>query len=369
MDTPQSKKMMIVNILEILKKYSDEKHRLTQKDFIRLLKEDYAMDADRKAIRRNLTNLMEAGYPIGYDESVRAGMDGEEESLLTNWYLERDFTEPELRLLIDGLFFSRQIPLNHRKQLIEKLEKLSSRYFTAKVRHISTMPVNEPANQDLFLNIEVLDDAISQHKKVTFYYIDYAPDKKLHYRLNKQGEKTLYVFNPYQMAATNGRYYLIGNHDAHDNVSHLRIDRIKNIQISQEPVKPMRQVRGLENGLDLPKHLAEHVYMYAGESVLTRFLAPESMTNDLVDWFGMDFSISQTVPAGLGKTRSGARGETDAEDGAETDGRMMVTVKINRQAMFYWAMQYGRYIEVLEPADLREELKQAAESMAERYGT
>ncbi|HPR75834.1 MAG TPA: WYL domain-containing protein, partial [Oscillospiraceae bacterium] len=89
MDTPQSKKMMIVNILEILKKYSDEKHRLTQKDFIRLLKEDYAMDADRKAIRRNLTNLMEAGYPIGYDESVRAGMDGEEESLLTNWYLER----------------------------------------------------------------------------------------------------------------------------------------------------------------------------------------------------------------------------------------------------------------------------------------
>lgn len=31
MDSPQSKKMLIMNILEILQKYSDEDHRLSQR--------------------------------------------------------------------------------------------------------------------------------------------------------------------------------------------------------------------------------------------------------------------------------------------------------------------------------------------------
>lgn len=39
------------------------------------------------------------------------------------------------------------------------------------------------------------------------------------------------------------------------------------------PVKPMKKVKGLENGLNLPKHMAEHIYMFTGESAAVTFRA------------------------------------------------------------------------------------------------
>ena len=54
-----------MNILDILRKYSDEEHRLSQKDITEILKTEYDMTADRKAIRRNILNLMDCGYNIG----------------------------------------------------------------------------------------------------------------------------------------------------------------------------------------------------------------------------------------------------------------------------------------------------------------
>ena len=49
-----SKKLLVINILDILNKYSDAEHRLKQKDFIDILRKEYGMEVDRKAVRRNL---------------------------------------------------------------------------------------------------------------------------------------------------------------------------------------------------------------------------------------------------------------------------------------------------------------------------
>ena len=67
----QPKKLLILNILDILRKYSDADHRLSQKDIADILKRDYDMTVDRKAVRRNLLSLMECGYEIEYSETVR----------------------------------------------------------------------------------------------------------------------------------------------------------------------------------------------------------------------------------------------------------------------------------------------------------
>ena len=61
MYTKQPKKLLIMNILDILRRYSDADHRLSQKDIIDILKRDYEMEADRKAIRRNILDLIENG--------------------------------------------------------------------------------------------------------------------------------------------------------------------------------------------------------------------------------------------------------------------------------------------------------------------
>ena len=65
MDTLKPKKPLLL-ILEILRKYTDENHRLSQKDIADILKNEYGLKVDRKTVRRNITTLLELGYPIEY---------------------------------------------------------------------------------------------------------------------------------------------------------------------------------------------------------------------------------------------------------------------------------------------------------------
>ena len=75
MYTQQPKKLLIINILDILRKYSDENHRLGQKDIVDILKSEYSMTVDRKSIRRNILDLIDFGYDIEYSESTRMTKD------------------------------------------------------------------------------------------------------------------------------------------------------------------------------------------------------------------------------------------------------------------------------------------------------
>ena len=73
-----------------------------------------------------------------------------------------------------------------------------------------------------------------------------------------------------------GFYYLIGNYDKYDNISHYRLDKMTCVEMLAEKVKPQNQVTGLEQGLDLPKHMAEHIYMFGGESVAINVIVDEN---------------------------------------------------------------------------------------------
>ncbi len=105
-----AKKQVIINILDILRRYSDEDHRLSQKDIAEILKKEYNMTVERKTVRRNILNLMDCGYEIEYCEYVRTVQNSktgepEESYIWSDFYLVRDFTDGELRLLIDGLTY------------------------------------------------------------------------------------------------------------------------------------------------------------------------------------------------------------------------------------------------------------------------
>ena len=336
--------MLILNIFDILKKHSDVEHRLSVKEIGERLEDEYSQKVDRKAIKRNLMNLLEFGYDIEYSETIRINKWGEEESIYSDWYLNQEFTDAELRMLIDGLLFSKHIPYKQCKGLVEKLEGLSNNYFKAKVKHVRNMPENQPENKELFYTIEILDEAISKRKKVTFQYNDYGIDKKRHPRTDKDGTVKKYKVSPYQMAATNGRYYLICNSDTYLDSSNFRIDRISNIQITGEPVKPMKEVTDLKEGLNLPKIMAEHIYMFTGKSVRVKFKASKSIVGDILDWFGQDVKFAE-----------------------EAESQVMVTVNVDKQAMFFWALQYGQYVEVVSPVDLREWIGKTVQEMAKKY--
>lgn len=320
------KKLTILFILDILKRETNYDHRISQQDIIAILKRDYNMELERKSVARNINDLTDAGYDIVCSNG---------------YYLDsRDFEYSEVRLIIDSLLFSKNIPQNQCKALIKKLINLTDRYFNARVRHISTMPVPKTDHRQVFYTVEVLDEAISHNKMVSFYYNEYRTDKKLHHK-----REARYRVSPYQIAATSGRYYLICCTEHHNNIAHYRIDHIEGAEIMDCKAKPMKEVKGLEHGLDLPKHMAEHIYMFSGESRRVVFRAQKSLVDQVIDWFGTDVTFFH-----------------------EREASVDVSVRVNENAMFCWLLQYGPYCEVLEPLELREKVKNAVTEMAARYG-
>ena len=253
----------------------------------------------------------------------------------------REFDDAELRLLIDCVLFSKNLTQKQAKTLIEKLKGMGNKYFSAKVNHVSNLPeLRHGNNKQLMYVLDTINEAISQHKKISFVYNMYGADFKLH---PKREEK--YVVNPYQMVANNGFYYLIGNYDKYNDISHYRLDKITCVEMLPDKVKAQNQVLGMEQGLNLPKHMAEHIYMFSGESVAINILVDESVISELVDWFGKDFSVIE-------KRR---------------DNQDLIRLKCNEQAFFYWALQYGPYVEVLEPVTLRSKIAEAVREMNEKY--
>ena len=314
-------------ILEILKEYSDQEHRLTQQEIIRLLKSNYDMVCDRRSVKNNVVCLRELGYEISMEDGY--------------YLLEREFDDVELLMLIDSVLFAKFLTQKQAKTLIEKLKSIGNKYFSAKVNHIINLPeLRHGYNKQLMYVLDTINEAISQHKKISFVYNQYGSDFKLH---PKREEK--YIVNPYQMVANNGFYYLIGNYDKYDDISHYRLDKMTCVEMLTEKVKQQNQVMGLEQGLNLPKHMAEHIYMFSGGSVTINMLVDETIIGELVDWFGNDFYVIKK----------------------RQNNQVLVRLRCNEQAFFYWTLQYGPYVEVLEPVSLRRKIAEAVSEMNEKY--
>lgn len=322
-----NKKMLNMLILEILTEYSDEDHRLTQQDIIKLLKQNYDMECDRRSVKNNILYLKELGYEISMEDGY--------------YLMRREFEDAELRMLIDSVLFSKHLTQKQAQGLIDKLRSKGNRYFPAKVSHITNLPdMQHGDNKQLMYVLDAVNDAISDKKKIRFIYNEYGIDFKLKPR--KQGGSAV---NPYQIVASNGFYYLIGNYDQYDNIVHFRMDKITNVEILDEKVKSEKDIKEFAKGYSLPKHMAEHIYMFGGESVRVKFLTPEYMMDALIDWFGKNFRVRKV-----------------------SDSEMIeVTVQCNENAMFYWALQYGPYVEVVEPLDLREKIIETLDEMSCRY--
>ena len=346
----QPKRILIMNILDILKRYTDADHRLSQKEIVDILKSEYNMTADRKSIRRNLLNLMDCGYPIEYSESLRMTPNPktgeiEENYTWSDFYLDREFTDGELRLLIDGLFSSKHVPYSQCKELVKKLEGLSNIYFHARVKHIARIPEDRADNQQLFLNIELLDEAISKKRKVSFHYLEYGTDKKLRPRTREDGTVREYIISPYQMAAQEGKYYLICNYDKYDDISNYRIDRIADIQILSEPVKPFGSLKWAGGqALDLAEYMKEHPYMYSAERVRAKFRVCRAMVSDVIDLFGSDVRFSDEDETGV-----------------------TVSTLTNALVAEQFAKSYGPDVVLLEPEPLRSRIKASLEQTMQAY--
>ena len=325
MEGLEPKKLALLRILQIFEKYSDQDHPLKQEDIADHLFSDYGIDIERKAISRNISLLKEAGIEI---ESSRAGS-----------YLDsRDFTESELRVLIDGVLSSKHIAPKYTKDLISKLCSLSSQYFMSHVKHIHTVnDWDKTENQALFYNIEIVDEAIENKRQIRFEYNKFGADKKLH-------RTHTHNVSPYQLILHNQRYYLMARDEYWKSMAYYRLDRITDMSLREEKLTPITSNPGFEHGINYKELATAFPYMYTDKPETVEFLADANIIDQIIDWFGKDIRIVK-----------------------EDEKTLKVSVKVSQLAMEHWAMQYINYVKVVSPKSLVDKITENLQNAANKY--
>ena len=326
MEGLEAKKLALLRILQILHKYSDLQHPLTQEKIAYYLDSEYGIVIERKAISRNISLLMDADVEIGH---CRDG-----------YYLEtREFEDTELKLLVDSVLCNQNITAKHSADLIEKLCKLSNKYFRSHVKNVyAVKDWNKSDNAALFFNIEMIDMAINEGKQVQYDYNKYGKDKKLH-------KSSFQRATPYQLILHNQRYYLMGYSEYWGNMIFHRLDRITNIKIYDAPAYPLKKIPGYESGIDYKKISTTMPYLHSDKPERVEMLADAWVIDQVVDWFGKDLAVRET----------------------EDPEKIIISLWANPYAMSLWALQYVNYIEVISPAHLRTKIREFLKSGLDKY--
>lgn len=243
-------------ILEILKNETDRNHPMRQVDMLKRLEEE-GRNIDRKTVKRNLLKLRdELNYDIEFDDQNRF------------WLNKNDFDNTELRLLMDSIQSNAYLSDEDKANLVWKVSLLGNKYFKTRMKNvISGDPSKVRLANDLYSNIEIIDEAITLNKKISFINNEYGADKKLHpvkdhHTRFKGGYQEL---SPYKIIYKNERYYVVGGDlyiselfpNGHLVMESYPLDLLTDVDITFEDSVPLNRPGGYKNPDEYFRQLLE----------------------------------------------------------------------------------------------------------------
>ncbi len=301
-------------VLKVLEEYSDDKHIMSTRDVHDALLRDYGLELDRRTIYSAVETLQDLGYDISDYKENREGY----------FLRERLLDSAQLRLLIDAVNSFGYISRSQTRELADRLTSTLSVHERRRFSYANIISADKKTlNPQVFLNIEILDEAINSRNKVSFTYMEYGLDKKLHPRREKK-----YIASPYAMICENERYYLVLISEGHTDASFYRIDMMQDITVLDEKVTIGKREAGLDS-------IPRVVYAHSGQPEMIKIRGDMTALRYVIDEFGQDTIIQPDGDGFIASFRAAPAG------------------------MVYWALQYMQHIEVLSPKSLRDDIKKA----------
>jgi len=319
------KKLKILYIAQYLRENTDENHTVTVKDIIAYL-ENLGISAERKAIYDDLELLEYFGMDI-----VRT------KTRTHNIYLgSREFELPELKMLVDVVQASPFLTKKKSMQLIGKLEHLASRPQAEQLRRqVYVMNRIKTPNEQLYYNVDAINEAIANGKKIRFRYFDWDVGGKRAYRHN--GSE--YLIDPVALCVEK-HYYLVAYEPLRGYI-HYRVDRMSDLTVSEESRTP------LPENFDLAKYVRGIFDMYHGEEVTVTLELDRKLINLVMDRFGSEAHIR-----------------------AGEEGKIIVSANVELSPTFLsWVMGFGRQMRILSPESARKALVDLCNENMEQYRT
>ena len=250
----------------------------------------------------------------------------------------RKFETAELKLLVDAVQFSRFLTVGKSRQLIQKLEHLTSIYQAKDLqRQVIVLDQVKNTNESIYYNVDEIHRAISQNRQISFQYTEWTVSKEKH--LKKGGAR--YQISPWQMIWQDGNYYLIGVDEKSGIVKHYRVDKMLKILTENEA----RNGAELFRKFDSARFAAGTFGMFGGREEKVNLEFENHLVGVMIDRFGQDIMIM-----------------------SKDNEHSVTRVQVNVSTQFYgWLAALGNSVRVISPENVRKEYRDFLRKALENY--
>ena len=322
-----NQKLKMMYIRKMLEEKSDYRHPLSMQDILAGL-EAHDIKAERKSIYSDMEMLERFGMDIKYTREQPSG-----------YYLaDRDFELPELKLLVDAVQSSKFITESKSRELIKKIEGLTSIHDGYKLqRHVLVANRVKSMNSSCLINVDMIHQAMLENVKVTFQYAEWTVEKKLEPK--KNGKR--YEISPWALTWNDENYYMIGYDSEKKMVKHYRVDKMLKMDVTSR----MRDGKEAFKNFDIAQFNKQTFGMFAGEKQDLAIICSNKLIGVIFDRFGTDIPV---IPV--------------------DDKQCRVRVKVNVSDQFFgWLCGLGTNVKIVEPASVAEDYRKYIKAIAKMY--
>ena len=309
-------------LLKMLQKQTDEDTWLSTEEIRRALeKEDVACSV--RTLRTDIRALKDSGYEIAVEEK---------KNRQTRYaWLDREWSKPELQILIDAVSAAQFIPVARSEELTEKLAAMAGPSHTEELKpQILISEHIKAKNRNMIYSVQAIRKGIEQNKKIAFRYLRYTTDMKQVPKQNEEGEEADYIVSPYATVWNNDRYYLVGWSDKREKVVVFRIDRMEVPRLTKQKRVPPPE------DFDVRDYTDKVFWMFDGPKENVTLRCKTAILDQVVDRFGERINIT-------------LRGK-DAFD---------VTVPVSVTGTFFaWVFQFTGQMTILKPAGVKKKYQE-----------
>lgn len=326
--------MLPLYILEFMTEHTDETNSLLPSEIVRGMKQKYGDEIISKTetVVENIEkiNLFFKSRCDGINiiESVRGIEKGRYKDNSRYFLSVRKFDFSEVLFLHKLLLNSNAISQDAIQDMCSKLSGYLS-YEQRKLlkQNIVTDGSMKTRNKAVFINLEMILKSIDAKGNIEFIYNEYNLEKKLVPRVRKYP----YIVSPYDVTCSYGSYFLTGYHIPTKEVRTYRLDKITNLKSSTEFDYYM------EKDFDIAKYLGNAVFMHADSNKIhVRLRCEMGILDDVIERF------------------ENCRLEKDQN----SENHFFATIPdTTALGMKYWILEFSSACEVLEPKELRMEVR------------
>ena len=327
MPKSENQKQKLLYIAQYLMENTDEHHAVSTPQLIEYLNSQ-GIKAERKSIYNDIDTLNDFGMDIIRSDEHRGGY----------MLASRPFELAEVKLLVDLVQSSKFITEKKSRELITKLETLTSKYDAkAMRRQVEIVGRSKTHNETIYYNVDMVHTAISKNVKIRFHYFDWDVNKKMQLR----HDGAWYEVSPWKLTWDDENYYLMAFDEAANKIKHYRVDKIVDISLSEEA----RVGKETFENMDMAAFSKKTFGMFDGEEKTVRLRCENSLTGVIIDTFGTEVAL---------------RPDGESHFIARTD------VLVSSQ-FFGWLAGLGARVEIISPDEVREEYKAYLANIISQY--